>query len=85
MEKKDMTFTFDPNDFDGMCELMDKYGDSDTMFMGVNTEFEETEISIFPDKIVYATYQHNGWKRENVYWRDGTREETFKGRWKSRN
>ena len=51
----------------------------------VNTEFEETEISIFPDKIVYATYQHNGWKRENVYWRDGTREETFKGRWKSRN
>lgn len=55
------------------------------MFMGVNTEFEETEISIFPDKIVYATYQHNGWKRENVYWRDGTREETFKGRWKSRN
>mgnify|MGYP000528554233 CR=1 FL=1 len=58
MEKKDLTFTFDPNDFDGMCELMDKYGDSDTMFMGVNTEFEETEISIFPDKIVYATYQH---------------------------
>ena len=27
MEKKDLTFTFDPNDFDGMCELMDKYGD----------------------------------------------------------
>ena len=38
MEKKDLTFTFDPNDFDGMCELMDKYGDSDTMFMGVNTD-----------------------------------------------
>ena len=50
MEKKDLTFTFDPNDLGNMCELMDKYGDSDTMFMGVNTEFEETEISIFPDK-----------------------------------
>ena len=49
MEKKDLTFTFDPNDLGSMCELMDKYGDSDTMFMGVNTEFEETEISIFPD------------------------------------
>ena len=81
MEKKDLTFTFDPNDLGSMCELMDKYGDSDTMFMGVNTEFEETEIFIFPDKIVYATYQ----KRENVYWRDGTREETFKGRWKPGN
>ena len=29
-----------------MCELMDKYGDTDTMFMGVNTEFEETEHDI---------------------------------------
>ena len=84
MEKKDLTFTFDPNDLGSMCELMDKYSDSDTMFMGVNTEFEETEISIFPDKIVYVTYQHNGWVRKNIYWRDGTREEMFDGRWKTR-
>lgn len=84
MEKKDLTFTFDPNDLGSMCELMDKYGGSDTMFMGVNTEFEETEISIFPDKIVYVTYQHNGWVRKNIYWRDGTREEMFDGRWKTR-
>ena len=27
MEKKDLTFTFDPNDLGSMCELMDKYGD----------------------------------------------------------
>ena len=52
--------------------------------MGVNTEFEETTISIFPEKIVYVTYQHNGWKRKNIYWRDGTREEMFDGRWKTR-
>lgn len=84
MEKKDLIFTFDPNDLGSMCELMNKYGDSDTMFMGVNTEFEETEISIFPDKIVYVTYQHNGWVRKNIYWRDGTREEMFDGRWKTR-
>ena len=84
MEKKDLTFTFDPTDLGAMCALMDEYGHSDTMFMGVNTEFEETTISIFPEKIVYVTYQHNGWTRKNIYWRDGTREELFDGRWKTR-
>ena len=84
MEKKDLTFTFDPTDLGAMCALMDEHGTSDTMFMGVNTEFEETTISIFPEKIVYVTYQHNGWTRKNIYWRDGTREEMFDGRWKTR-
>lgn len=31
MEKKDLTFTFDPNDLGSMCELMDKYGDTDVL------------------------------------------------------
>lgn len=83
MEKKDLNFTLDPSDLGAMCELMDQYGNSDTMFMGVNTRFEETTISIFHEKIIYVTYQHNGWVRKNVYWRDGTREEMFDGRWKS--
>ena len=84
MENKDLTFDFDPTNLGSMCALMDEHGNSDTMFMGVNTEFEETTISIFPDKIVYVTYQHNGWVRKNIYWRDGTREEMFDGRWKTR-
>ena len=60
MEKKKLNFTFDPTDLGEMCALMDKYGNSDTMFFGGNTEFEETTISIFQEKIVYVTYQHNG-------------------------
>lgn len=83
MEKKKLTFTFDPTDLGAMCALMDEHGDSNTMYMGANTDLEETTISIFREKIVYVTYQHNGWVRKNIYWRDGTREETFDGRWKS--
>lgn len=83
MEKKELTFTFDPTDLGAMRDLMDKYGKSDTMFMGVNTEGEDTTISIATENIVYVTYQHNGWVRKNVYWRDGTREEIFEGRWKT--
>lgn len=83
MKKVDLTFTFDPTDLGAMRALMDKYGKSDTMFMGVNTEMEETTISIFPEQIVYVTYQRNGWVRKNIFWRDGTREETFDGRWKT--
>lgn len=81
MAKEKLTFTFDSSDFDSMLKLMDEKGNSDTMFMGVNTEFEETTISIFPEKIVYVTYQHNGWVRKNIYWRDGFCEELFEGRW----
>ena len=60
MEKKNLTFTFDPTDLGAMRALMDEHGRSDTMFVGVNTEFEETTISFFPEKIIYVTYQHNG-------------------------
>ena len=34
-------------------------------------------ISIFEDKIVTMTSQSNGWRRKNIYYRDGSREETF--------
>lgn len=83
MKKKELTFTFDSTDLGAMCALMDKYGKSETMFMGVNTEGEDTTISIATENIVYVTYQHNGWVRKNIYWRDGTCEETFDGRWKT--
>lgn len=83
-KKTDLTITFDPADLSAMCTLMDEHGNSDTMFVGSNTKLEQTTISILPEKIVYVTYQHNGWVRKNIYWRDGTREEMFDGKWKTR-
>ena len=69
--------TFDPTDLNGMCELMDKYGDTDTMSMGTNEDGEDIFISICPDTIVVRTLQHNGWERIDTYHRDGTCEQTF--------
>lgn len=77
-----MKMKFDPSDLDGMRKLMDELGDSTTMFRGENADEEETCLSIYPDRVVCTTYQNNGWVRQNTYWRDGTREETFDGRWK---
>lgn len=72
---------FDPSDFKGMLALMDKYGDSSYMFPGTNENGETTHISIFKDRILCSTMQQNGWVRKNIYWRDGTREEMYDGRW----
>lgn len=80
MTKAELTFTFDPSDFDSMLKLMEEKGNGDTMYVGVNADFERTTISIFQEKIICETYQHNGWVRKNIYWRDGTREELFEGR-----
>ena len=82
MNKHKEAFVFDPRDLKAMCRLMDMYGDSEEMKFGVNENGEDTTISIFPDKIVTTTAQLNGWTRKNIYWRDGTREETFDGKWR---
>ena len=71
------TIVFDPHDLKGMCKLMDKYGNSNTMFPGKNEAGERTHISIFPDKIVVSTFQDNDWIRKNTYYRDGSSDETF--------
>lgn len=68
---------FNPHDLKGMCALMDKYGNNETMFPGENEAGERVHISIFPDKIVVATFQTNDWLRKNTYYRDGSRDETF--------
>lgn len=68
---------FNPHDLKGMCDLMDKYGSSETMFPGENEVGERVHISIFPDKIVVSTFQTNDWIRKNTYYRDGSRDETF--------
>ena len=76
------TIKFDPTDLNGMISLMDDYGDSTTMYPGTNEDGEDIHISIYHDRIVVSTMQENGWNRINTYWRDGTREETFDGKWK---
>ena len=73
---------FDPTDLDGMLALMDEYGESETLFAGENEDGERTDISIFKEKIMCSTMQQNGWVRRNIYWRDGTREEFYDGRWR---
>lgn len=74
------TININPNDLSSLIELMDKYHTTKYMLPGTNELGEHTTASIFKDKIVVVTYQKNGWVRENVYWRDGTREELFKGK-----
>lgn len=72
----------DPSDLKGLEALMDQYGDSQGLTLGTNENGEDVTISIFHDKIVTETYQSNGWIRQNVYHRDSSREELFKGKWK---
>lgn len=80
MEKKELTFKVDPLDFNGMLEVMDKYGESDNIYHGVNENLEDVTISVFHDHISITTYQSNGRVRKNIYWRDGTNEELFDGK-----
>lgn len=72
------TININLNDLRSMIELMDKYHTTKHMLSGTNELGEHTTASIFKDKIVVVIHQKNGWVRENVYWRDGTCEETFK-------
>lgn len=68
---------FNPSSLEDMIALMDTFGDSETMFPGKNEEGELVFISIFPDKIVTSTMQHNNWTRKNIYYRDGSSEELY--------
>ena len=68
---------FDPTDQEAMNKLMDEHGESKTMYPGTNEQGESVYMSIFNDKIVTMTSQTNGWMRKNIYYRDGSQEETF--------
>ncbi len=72
---------FNPHDLKGMIKLMDEHGDSKTMYPGKNENGEDCYISIFYEKIVIRTLQDNGWNRINTYYRDGSCDETFDGKW----
>ncbi|MBP5710029.1 MAG: hypothetical protein J6W84_03525 [Bacteroidales bacterium] len=78
----DKQIHFDPNDMKAMIAIMDKHGNSDTMYPGTNENGETVFMSVYPEHIVVSTMQDNGWNRINTYWRDGTHEETFDGKWR---
>lgn len=82
-QRQDAQITFDSNDLEGMCRIMDAHGGSECPFSGRNENGEDVCLSVFHDRITVRTHQRNGWARLNTYWRDGTREETFDGRWRS--
>lgn len=72
---------FSPEDFTSMTDLMDKYGNTQSMLSAKNENGEYVHLSIFKNFIVATTLQFNGWVRENIYWRDKTVEEIFIGKW----
>lgn len=77
-----MNIYLDTSNTKAMTEIMDKYGDSKYTFFGKNENGEDATASIYKDRIVIKTCQHNGWNGINTYWRDGTVEVSFQGRWK---
>lgn len=67
----------------GRCKLMEKYGDSQTAFIGENVDGEMVMTSISHESIVIETHQSNGWVRQDWYDSNGDYEaEMYKGRWR---
>ena len=79
------TFRFDSTDPKLIRKLIKDFGDSDTMFIGTNSEGEQMTISIDAHNgIITNTYQNNGWVRVNYYDVNGLPNgESFDGRWRS--
>ena len=64
-------------------QIMIEYGDSNTMFVGTNTDGELVMTSVYKDKIIVKTLQNNGWIRTDHYDDDGCYEaEIYEGRWR---
>lgn len=68
---------FDPHDWKGMHQLMDRHDEFGSMLIGQNEEGERVTISINSDNITVMTEQSNGWTRENIYHRDYDIEELY--------
>ena len=73
--------TIDFNDYDSLLKLMDDHKQYECTLIGRTADDELTFTTILEDSVTVRTYQTNKWIRENTFWRDGTTEETFDGRW----
>lgn len=81
MAKSNNPIALDPANQAGLVRIMDEHADDEGIHVGVNENGETVHMSVFHDRIAVVTFQANGWTRKNVYWRDGTREELFEGKW----
>lgn len=71
--------TIDPTDYDSIIKVMDsKAGMSGN---GKNEEGEDIMVEVGADYVCVTTFQYNHWIRLNYYWRDGTTEELYDGKW----
>ena len=68
---------FDPHDWKGIHELMDRHEKFKDMCLGHNEEGESVTISVNKENITVTTLQSNGWVRENIYHRDYEVEELY--------
>ena len=68
---------FDPHDWKGMHELMDRHEDFTASYFGKNENGERISISVNKDNITVVTRQKNNWIRENIYHRDYDVEELY--------
>ena len=58
-------------------ELLQKYGYIEEPLVGTNANGENVIISIDKKCACTRTLQHNGWQRINIYYADGTSEESY--------
>ena len=72
----------DFEDYNQLVALMNRHEEFPCILFGRNSDDESQQISINEDNITVGTLQNNGWTRVNIYWRDGSREETFDGKWR---
>ena len=68
---------FDPHDWKGMHNLMDRHSEFTSEYFGHNDAGERVGISVNKDNITTMTEQSNGWIRENIYHRDLEVEELY--------
>lgn len=65
-------------------QLVEQYGDHDTLYSGTNNSGETVQLSFDKERgIIQHTFQNNGWLRVNYYDKDGRAAgETYDGKWK---
>ncbi len=81
LNKEKNRIEFDPHDWKGMHDLMDRHKEFTSQYFGENEEGERVSISVNKDNITVVTFQSNGWTRENIYHRDYDVEELYHKGW----
>ena len=78
-------FTANFDEIEQRRKLIKLYGDSQSMFSGVNQDGETVFLSVDKDEgIILKTYQNNSHVRVNYYDKNGYMEgETYEGRWQT--